>query len=103
MLEILTGKEVAALSADEDINLSNVLHGLLNKGHGQESLRRFVDPSMEEKYPLELSVVMIRLIDCCLKKNPSDRPDMDEAVKSLTRILNASLTWDIPKGISSSY
>ncbi|KAL5819451.1 hypothetical protein ACOSQ4_023293 [Xanthoceras sorbifolium] len=100
MLEILTGKEAAALYGDENMHLSNVLNVVLSKEEEQESLRHFVDPSMQGNYPLELAVIMIRLIDSCLNKDPSGRPAMDEIVKSLSRILNASLTWELSNNIS---
>ncbi|KAK2657311.1 hypothetical protein Ddye_010363 [Dipteronia dyeriana] len=100
MLEILTGKEVAALYSEENMNLSNVLNDVLNKGDGPESLRNFVDPSMQDNYPLELTVIILRLIDSCLKKDPSSRPATDYIVNSLSRILNASLTRELSSNIS---
>ncbi|KAK4840904.1 hypothetical protein QYF36_021029 [Acer negundo] len=89
MLEMLTGKEAAAF-----------LNAMLNNEDGPESLRHFIDPSMQENYPFELAVIMLRLIDSCLKKDPSSRPAMDDIVKSLSRILNASLTQELSNNIS---
>ncbi|KAK4840719.1 hypothetical protein QYF36_016420 [Acer negundo] len=100
MLEMLTGKEAAALYREENMHLSNVLNAMLNKEDGSESLRHFIDPSMQENYPLELAVIMLRLIDSCLKKDPSSRPATDDIVKSLSRILNASLTQELSNDIS---
>ncbi|OAY35453.1 lysM domain receptor-like kinase 4 [Manihot esculenta] len=94
MLEIVSGKEVDALYTEEDMNLSDVLNDVLSKEDGQETLRKFVDPSMQGNYPLELTVLVMRLIDSCLNKNPADRPSMDEITESLSRILTSSLNWE---------
>ncbi|KAJ9177166.1 hypothetical protein P3X46_012410 [Hevea brasiliensis] len=94
MLEIVSGKEVAALYTQENMNLSDVLNDVLSKEDGQEILRKFIDPSMQGNYPLELTVLVMRLIDSCLNKNPADRPSMDEITESLSRILTTSLNWE---------
>ncbi|XP_018826408.1 lysM domain receptor-like kinase 4 [Juglans regia] len=94
MLEIVTGKEVAALYEEENMQLSDVLSVVLREEDGKESLRHFMDPSLRGNYPLELAVFVVRLIDSCLNKNPAGRPAMDEIVQSLSRTWNASLTWE---------
>ncbi|KAJ0039884.1 hypothetical protein Pint_28201 [Pistacia integerrima] len=98
MLEILTGKEAAALNGEENMYLSDALDVVLKDG--QENLRHFVDPSMQGNYPSELAIIVITMIESCLKKNPTHRPAMDEIVQSLSRILNASLTWELSNTIS---
>ncbi|KAJ7952955.1 LysM receptor kinase [Quillaja saponaria] len=100
LLEILTGKEVAALYTEENMNLSNVLSSFLSEENGQERLRNFIDPSMQGNYPLGLAVFLVRLIDSCLNKDPSYRPTMDDIVQSLSRTLNTSLTWEMSNNIS---
>ncbi|XP_059457776.1 lysM domain receptor-like kinase 4 [Corylus avellana] len=99
MLETVTGKEVA-LYEEENMQLSDALNAVLGEDDGQESLRHFIDPSLQRNYPLELALFMVRLIDSCLTKNPTGRPDMDEITQSLSRILNTSLTWESSKNIS---
>ncbi|XP_041011565.1 lysM domain receptor-like kinase 4 [Juglans microcarpa x Juglans regia] len=94
MLEIVTGKEVAALYEEENMQLSDVLSVVLREEDVNESLRHFMDPSLRGNYPLELAVFVVRLIDSCLNKNPAGRPAMDEIVQSLSRTCNASLTWE---------
>ncbi|KAH9711575.1 LysM domain receptor-like kinase 4 [Citrus sinensis] len=94
ILEMLTGKEAAALHAEENnMHLSDVLNAVLTKEDGEESLRHFIDPTLQGNYPLELALLVIRLIDACLKKDPTDRPTMYEIEHSLSNILNASLNW----------
>ncbi|KAJ4715029.1 LysM receptor kinase [Melia azedarach] len=70
MLEMLTGKEAAALYTEENVHLSDVLNPLLNKNDEEESLKHFIDPSMQGIYPSEIAILVIKLIDSCLKKAP---------------------------------
>lgn len=99
MLETVTGKEVA-LYEEENMHLSDALNAVLGEDDGQESLRHFMDPSLQGKYPLELALFMVRLIDSCLKKDPTGRPAMDEIMRSLSGTLNTSRTWESSKSIS---
>ncbi|GAV92112.1 LysM domain-containing protein/Pkinase_Tyr domain-containing protein [Cephalotus follicularis] len=97
MLEILTGKQAGALFGEGNMNVSAVLP---NEEDGQEGLRNFLDPSMQGNYPLQLVIIVVRLIDSCLKKDPTARPAMDEIVTSLTRIFTSSLTFNMSNNIS---
>ena len=101
MLEIMTGKEVAALYEEENMQLSDVLNAVLHEEDGQESLRLSMDSSLLGNYPSGLAVFMFKLIDSCLKKDPPSRPTMDEIVQSLSRTLNTSLAWESSKSISA--
>ncbi|XP_012574452.1 lysM domain receptor-like kinase 4 [Cicer arietinum] len=93
MLEIITGKEVATiLSEDSKMNLSHVLSGILCEENGNKKLKEFMDPLLEGNYPIELAMFVIEIIDNCLKKDPVDRPAMNEIVPTLSRILNSSLS-----------
>ncbi|XP_044462471.1 lysM domain receptor-like kinase 4 [Mangifera indica] len=98
MLEILTGKEAAALYGEDNTYLSDALDVVLKDGH--ENLGHFIDPSMQGNYPSELAMTVIRLIESCLNKSAIHRPAMDEIVHSLSRILNASLTGELSNNIS---
>ncbi|KAF3959310.1 hypothetical protein CMV_015868 [Castanea mollissima] len=100
MLEIMTGKEVAALYEEENMQLSDVINAVLHEEGGQESLRHSMDSSLQGNYPSELAVLMFKLIDSCLKKDPPGRPAMDEIVQIVSRTLNTSLIWDSSKSIS---
>ncbi|WCJ30986.1 protein kinase family protein / peptidoglycan-binding LysM domain-containing protein [Euphorbia peplus] len=94
ILEIVTGKEVAALYTEENLNLSDMVSKVLSQDDIQESIRQFIDPSLEGNYSSELAVYIMRLIDSCLNKNPADRPAMGEIVQSLSRILTLTLNWE---------
>ncbi|KAG8384514.1 hypothetical protein BUALT_Bualt04G0125800 [Buddleja alternifolia] len=96
MLEIFTGKEVSLLYEEVNMQLSEVLTPLLNE-NGQENVRKIMDPLLQGNYPSELALVVFRLIDNCLKKDLSDRPNMDDVFQSLSRISTSSLSggWAI--------
>ncbi|KAE7999865.1 hypothetical protein FH972_004254 [Carpinus fangiana] len=55
LLETMTGKEVAALYEEENMQLSDVLKAMLLEEDGQVSLRHFMDPSLQGNYPSELA------------------------------------------------
>nr|ASM47239.1 lysm-containing receptor kinase 6 [Parasponia rugosa] len=99
LLEMLTGKEIH-IFYDENINLSNALSAVLND-EGQESLSRFMDPSMQEKYPHELAKFVVQVIDSCLEKNPEARRTMDEIVQFLKRTLSNSLAWELSNSFTT--
>ncbi|OIW15112.1 hypothetical protein TanjilG_08599 [Lupinus angustifolius] len=88
MLEILSGKEVAALYEESDFNLSSVVQG------EHERLRDFMDASMQGNYPLELAIFVCGMIDDCMKKDPTTRPSMNEIVTSLSKAFDSSLSWE---------
>lgn len=93
LLEIITGKEAAALSAEQYMDSSDALNRFLDE-ENKESLRKFIDPAMAEDCPTELAVFVVKLIISCLKKGPANRPAMDEIVQSLCRTLSTSLGWE---------
>ncbi|KAL0377816.1 UNVERIFIED_CONTAM: LysM domain receptor-like kinase [Sesamum radiatum] len=97
MLEILTGKEVSLLYEEVNTELSEVLTPVLYQDNGQENLRNLMDPSLQGKYSPDQALVLFRLIDSCLKKDPSDRPNMDDIFQSLSRISTSALSgeWSI--------
>ncbi|KAL4363948.1 hypothetical protein GQ457_04G035420 [Hibiscus cannabinus] len=99
LLEVITGKEVAALYSDKDTNLSDVLSNVLDTG--KEGLKNLIEPYMLENYPSELAIVVVQLINSCLKNNPTARPAMDEIARSLSRILT-TLAWDSSSNMSWS-
>nr|ABN50364.2 LysM-domain containing receptor-like kinase [Sesbania rostrata] len=94
MLEILTGKEVAAILTEENPNLEDVLSAILGEKGGQQRLKEFMDPSLQGNYPLELAMFVVEMIDNCIKKDPTSRPAMHEIVPSLSITLNSSLSWE---------
>ncbi|XP_038723659.1 lysM domain receptor-like kinase 4 [Tripterygium wilfordii] len=98
MLEMITGKQVAALYTEPEVNmnLSDVLCARFSGENVEDSLIQFMDSSMEGKYPSEIAMSLIRLIHRCVDRNPAGRPRMDEIVGFLARIYNDSLRWELP-------
>ncbi|XVF61954.1 hypothetical protein PTKIN_Ptkin08bG0176700 [Pterospermum kingtungense] len=100
LLEVITGKEAAAFYGEEYMNISDVLTNVLNEKDGDEGLKHLIDPFVLEKYPSELAMIVVKLINSCLQKNPTARPAMVEIVQSLSRILTTSSTYDSSSNMS---
>ncbi|CAI0554404.1 unnamed protein product [Linum tenue] len=100
LLEMITGKEVASLYKEGVDGLSGVVNEVLLSQDGGDNIMGFLDPSMEGNFPLEFAGFVVRLVEGCLKKNPGERPAMNELVQSLSRILTASLSWELSNNIS---
>ncbi|KAL8476025.1 hypothetical protein ACS0TY_028625 [Phlomoides rotata] len=79
LLEILTGKEVSSL----------------NTGDGPENVGHVMDPMLQGNYPEDMALVLFRMIDNCVKKDPSDRPYMDDIFQTLSRISTSSGEWAV--------
>lgn len=101
MLEILTGKAVSSLYEGVNTDLSDALIPILHVEDGKESLSNFMDSSLQGNYPPDLAIFMARLIDSCIEKDPSGRPNMDKIVQSLSRTMNTSLSWELSISISA--
>ncbi|KAK6128903.1 hypothetical protein DH2020_037342 [Rehmannia glutinosa] len=102
LLEILTGKEVSMLYEEAHTQLPDILAPVLSENDGQENMRKLMDPSLQGKYPQDLALVLFRLIYSCLKKDPSDRPNMDDVFQSLSRISTSSLSGEWAISISEN-
>ncbi|CAI9758755.1 unnamed protein product [Fraxinus pennsylvanica] len=94
MLEILTGKEVALLYEGVNTELSEMLIPVLHAENGKENLKNLMDSSLQGTYPSNLAMLVIKLIDHCLKKEPSHRPSMDDILQSLSRISTSTLSYE---------
>ncbi|CAK9158740.1 unnamed protein product [Ilex paraguariensis] len=94
LMEILTGKEFALLYEGEKKHLSDVLVTVLHEEDGRENLSNFMDPYLQCNYPVEVAIFVVRLIDNCIKKDPSGRPGMDEIVLCLSRTLNTKMSGE---------
>lgn len=95
LMEMLTGKEAAVLYGGESMHLSDVVIDVLQNEGGKETLRDFIDPSLQENCPLKLAILLVRLTHSCLNKDPAHRPGMKEIVPNLSRILSNSLNWEM--------
>ncbi|KAG6396185.1 hypothetical protein SASPL_142327 [Salvia splendens] len=85
LLEILTGKQISELYEEVDMRLPEVLAPVLSEG-GHEKISSLMDPLLLGNYPSNLALVLFRMIDGCLKKDPSARPSMEDVFQSLSRV-----------------
>ncbi|XP_057769953.1 lysM domain receptor-like kinase 4 [Salvia miltiorrhiza] len=85
LLELLTGKQVSEMYEEVDMRLPEILAPVLSED-GQEKISSLMDPLLLGKYPPDLALVLFRMIDGCLKKDPSARPSMDDVFQSLSRV-----------------
>lgn len=100
MMEILSGKQVSLFFKEENAEISDVLGGVIKEGIEKQNLKGLVDPFFEDNFSVELAIFMLSMVVNCLKKDPSGRPYMDEIVQSLSRLLNASLAWELSNNVS---
>ncbi|CAI9110029.1 OLC1v1009989C1 [Oldenlandia corymbosa var. corymbosa] len=89
LLEMLTGKEAAV-----NVHLADSIVPVIKEKDGNQMLRDFMDASLDGNYPPELAILLVELIDKCLKKDPSVRPDMHEIVQTFSAILNDTISWE---------
>ncbi|XP_019176352.1 PREDICTED: lysM domain receptor-like kinase 4 [Ipomoea nil] len=94
-LEILTGKDIAALQERENIHLSELLLPVLEEENGKQHLTSFLDPSLQGRYPADVAVSLVRLIDSCIKKDASSRPNMDEIVRHFSIAMTTTSSWEL--------
>ncbi|KAH6791856.1 hypothetical protein C2S52_002333 [Perilla frutescens var. hirtella] len=101
LLEILTGKEVSMLYEEVNMQLSEVLTPVLSEG-GQENISNLMDPLLLGNYPPDLVLMLFRMVDNCLKKDPAERPNMDDIFQSLSRICTSVVSGEWAISISES-
>ncbi|KAK9165620.1 hypothetical protein Scep_000811 [Stephania cephalantha] len=90
MLELITGKEAIDTSGERDVSISMSLTTIFQDENPKEALKDFIDSSLEGNYPIDLALFLARLIENSLRKNPAERPGMDDIVRSLSSISAAS-------------
>ncbi|EPS58573.1 hypothetical protein M569_16240, partial [Genlisea aurea] len=88
MLEILTGKQVPELFEMGGVHQLAAMP--LSPDAAEEKLKDAMDPRLEGDYPPEFALVLFRIIEGCLRKDPSDRPDMETVFQTIERISTAS-------------
>ncbi|XP_074275251.1 lysM domain receptor-like kinase 4 [Silene latifolia] len=93
LLEMITGKNVGLLYEGVKVHLSEVLTPLITGEERNAKLIEFVDDSLGEDYPTDVAMSMVMLVDHCLRKDPGNRPSMDEIVRILSKTLTTSLIW----------
>ncbi|GAB2231652.1 hypothetical protein Droror1_Dr00010663 [Drosera rotundifolia] len=107
LLEIVTGKQPNELYEEVNVSLSEVVDSLIrdydeDNQVGREKLRSLIDPSLQDMYPTEAAIFVLKLARECLRKEPGNRPSMSEAAKVMSRTLSISHVWESTTSTSGS-
>ncbi|XP_047056783.1 lysM domain receptor-like kinase 3 [Lolium rigidum] len=108
LFELISGKEaitktdaISAGSNSERRSLASVMLTALRNCHNQtcvESLKECIDPNLMDLYPHDCMYQMAILAKHCVDEDPVLRPDMKQAVITLSQILLSSLEWEATLG-----
>ncbi|URD98770.1 receptor-like protein kinase [Musa troglodytarum] len=99
MMEMITGRDGSETQRRDQFSW-NVLATMVSEGGGgggrdaTETLGSFMDPLLAGKYPSDLALEMVRLIESCLRRDAGSRPSMEKVALSLSRMHSMSLIWE---------
>ncbi|CAM6039530.1 unnamed protein product [Sphagnum compactum] len=104
LLEILSGKEAmmrlvegvenGAGKAKEARPLSSQIDEVLEGDNFKEKLQAWMDPLLQNAYPLDTACSVANLARKCLVADPELRPNMKDINYALSEILVSSLEWE---------
>ncbi|CAM6017165.1 unnamed protein product [Sphagnum balticum] len=104
LLEILSGKEAmmrlvegvenGAGKAREARPLSSQIDEVLEGDNFKEKLQAWMDPLLQNAYPLDTACSVATLARNCLIADPELRPNMKDINYALSKILVSSLEWE---------
>ncbi|KAL5980165.1 hypothetical protein ACLOJK_036632 [Asimina triloba] len=98
LLELLSGREALANTADEEksggLLLSASIMPILKGEDVRGKLKAFIDPCLQHEYPFDLVFSMAQLAMSCVENDLNSRPTTAEVFMSLSKILSSSLDWD---------
>ncbi|CAM0882791.1 unnamed protein product [Alopecurus aequalis] len=108
LFELISGKEaitkadaISAGSNSERRSLASVMLTALRNCHNPTcigSLKDCIDPNLMELYPHDCMYQMAILAKHCVDEDPVLRPDMKQAVITLSHILLSSIEWEATLG-----
>uniref|UniRef100_A0ACD5VJQ6 Uncharacterized protein n=1 Tax=Avena sativa TaxID=4498 RepID=A0ACD5VJQ6_AVESA len=111
LFELISGKEaitktdaISAGSNSERRSLASVMLTALRNCHNQTcvgSLKHCIDPNLMDLYPHDCMYQMAILAKHCVDEDPVLRPDMKQAVITLSQILLSSIEWEATIGGNS--
>lgn len=99
LYEILTGRR--ALNRNRPIGEQKLVEWVKNYPANSSRFNTIIDPRLKNQYSLGAARKVANLADCCLKKNPEDRPSMNQIVESLKQALQESETKNTSSNITS--
>ncbi|XP_068655263.1 lysM domain receptor-like kinase 4 [Aristolochia californica] len=95
MLETVSGKKAVIVGERRDVFLAEAFIDFMSEEEALgERTEDFIDPFLHGKYPLDLAMLIFKLIGSCLSRDPENRPSMVEIVQVLSKLLDASLNWE---------
>lgn len=105
LLELLSGRDAATTRSDEekgeDLLLWMSIKTVMEGDNVRGKLKSFIDPSLQQEYPLDLAFSMAQLATNCVAHDLNSRPTMVDVFVTLSKILSSSLDWD-PSDVSKS-
>ncbi|KAI5081402.1 hypothetical protein GOP47_0004585 [Adiantum capillus-veneris] len=104
LLEILSGEEAVMRDRHgKEKFLSMAISDVFSdSSDGKESLKTWMDPQLQDVYPLDCAYSVALLAKSCVVDDPSARPQMRDVAYTLSKVLEISLEWD-SSGVMESY
>ncbi|KAH7351702.1 hypothetical protein KP509_19G010800 [Ceratopteris richardii] len=96
LLEILSGEQAVMKNGHGKGRFlsGEVAHILDNSSGEKERLNAWIDPHLQNMYPLDCAYRVALIAKSCVGDDPSARPDMRDVAYTLAKALEVSLEWD---------
>lgn len=104
LLEILSGEEAVLRDRQgKEMFLSSAIIDVLSgSSDGKESLKAWMDPHLQNVYPLDCAYSVALLARSCVADDPSTRPHVRDVAYTLAKVLEISLEWE-PSAVLETY
>ncbi|CAK9859521.1 unnamed protein product [Sphagnum jensenii] len=100
LLEILSGQEAIIRPGEGDVGqwkervLSSQVGEVLEGDNYKENLQAWMDPLLQNGYPLDTACSVAQLAKTCVDSDPALRPNMKDITYALSKMLASSLEWE---------
>ncbi|CAK9257083.1 unnamed protein product [Sphagnum jensenii] len=100
LLEILSGQEAIIRPGEGDVGqwkervLSSQVGEILEGDNYKENLQAWMDPLLQNGYPLDTACSVAQLAKTCVDSDPALRPNMKDITYALSKMLASSLEWE---------
>jgi serine/threonine protein kinase len=100
LLEILSGQEAIIRPGEGDVGqwkervLSSQVGEILEGDNYKENLQAWMDPLLQNAYPLDTACSVAQLAKTCVDSDPALRPNMKDITYALSKMLASSLEWE---------
>jgi len=99
LYEILTGRR--ALNRNRPIGEQKLVEWVKHYPANSSRFSTIIDPRLKNHYSLAAARKLANLADSCLKKNPEERPSMNQIVETLKQALQDSQTQNTSPNTTS--